>query len=128
MESKEFIIFRKKINKTQKELATLLGVSLKAISSYEQGWRTIPCHIERQLLYLVSNARRESLPLQDCWDILNCPKGKKEQCPAWEFQSGKNCWMISGTICQGLPQKSWTEKITLCKECEVLQQMLDIQT
>ena len=124
MESKEFVTYRKKINRTQKELAILLGVSLKAISSYEQGWRTIPCHIERQLLYLVSNARRSAPPLKDCWTILNCPKEKKENCPAWEFQSGKNCWMISGTICHGKPQASWDDKIALCKKCKVLQQML----
>ena len=62
MESKEFAELRKKLNKTQKELAILLGVSLKAIGSYEQGWRTIPNHIERQLLYLVCQIRQKRVP------------------------------------------------------------------
>jgi DNA-binding XRE family transcriptional regulator len=42
MDSKEFIYFRKKLNKTQKQMAQLLGTSIKAIHSYEQGWRTVP--------------------------------------------------------------------------------------
>jgi hypothetical protein len=33
MDSKEFIYFRKKLNKTQKQMAQLLGTSLKAIHS-----------------------------------------------------------------------------------------------
>ena len=74
MESKEFAELRKKLNKTQKELAILLGVSLKAIGSYEQGWRTIPNHIERQLLYLVCQVRQKKSSIKNCWDILDCPR------------------------------------------------------
>lgn len=51
MDKKEFAQVRKKIGKTQKQLAALLGVSLKAIHSYEQGWRSIPSHIERQVFF-----------------------------------------------------------------------------
>ena len=47
MNSKEFIYFRKKLNKTQKQMAQLLGTSLKAIHSYEQGWRSVPPSAER---------------------------------------------------------------------------------
>mgnify|MGYP001822735688 FL=1 len=50
MEKNEFTTIRKKLAKTQKELSELLGTSLKAVSSYEQGWRNIPVHVERQLL------------------------------------------------------------------------------
>ena len=42
MQSEEFVLIRKKLNKTQRELAELLGVSIKAVHSYEQGWRTVP--------------------------------------------------------------------------------------
>ena len=68
MEKSEFISIRKKLAKTQKELSELLGVSLKAISSYEQGWRNIPPHVERQLLFLYSKKNVHSV--QNCWDIL----------------------------------------------------------
>ena len=49
MEKKIFTQMRKHLGKTQKELAELLGVSVKSVSSYEQGWRNIPPHVERQL-------------------------------------------------------------------------------
>lgn len=54
MESKEFKIFRSRLDRTQKEMAQLLGVSIKAIHSYEQGWRKIPGHVERQVYFLLS--------------------------------------------------------------------------
>ena len=54
MDNKEFICIRKKLNKTQKQMALLLGTSIKAIHSYEQGWRTVPPSAERQMFFLVS--------------------------------------------------------------------------
>ncbi|MFC1516563.1 helix-turn-helix domain-containing protein, partial [Thermodesulfobacteriota bacterium] len=57
MDNKEFAYFRKKLNKTQKQMAQLLGTSLKAVHSYEQGWRSIPANVERQMFFLVANKR-----------------------------------------------------------------------
>ena len=39
MDRETFVSLRAKLGKTQKSLAELLGVSLKAVQSYEQGWR-----------------------------------------------------------------------------------------
>ncbi|NOR10951.1 MAG: helix-turn-helix domain-containing protein, partial [Desulfovibrionaceae bacterium] len=82
MDKKEFSTVRKKIGKTQKQLAALLGVSLKAIHSYEQGWRTIPSHIERQIFFLLTNKRRVAKKTKPCWERKKCDR--KEECPAWE--------------------------------------------
>lgn len=123
MENSEFIAIRKKLNKTQKELGELLGSSLKAISSYEQGWRSIPGHIERQLLFLYS--KKIQLKDRNCWDIIKCPVEKKENCPAWEFKAGNLCWFINGTICHQKARKSWREKITLCRKCKVLKRLIN---
>ena len=57
MYPEEFLKCRKKLQKTQKEMAKLLGISMKAVCSYEQGWREIPLHTERQIFYLLSNRR-----------------------------------------------------------------------
>ena len=57
MNGKEFKKLRKKLNKTQKEIAQLLGVSVKAVNSYEQGWRNISPHIERQMFFLSPELR-----------------------------------------------------------------------
>ena len=125
MDSKEFLRARKKLDKTQKALAELLGASIKAVHSYEQGWRKIPGHIERQVFFLLSRKRgRDHKEPKACWTIKKCPTERKKQCPAWEFKVGKLCWFISGTICEGIALKSWKEKMKICRSCEVFSYLL----
>jgi len=120
MDKKEFSYFRKKLNKTQKHMARLLGVSLKAVHSYEQGWRAIPPHIERQLFFLASRIKSVRKGRKPCWIMKKCPPERKNRCPAWEFRAGKLCWCITGTVCEGKIQQNWEEKIKICRSCEVL--------
>jgi DNA-binding XRE family transcriptional regulator len=122
MEDSEFRKIRKKLKKTQKQMAQLLGSSIKAIHSYEQGWRTIPVHVERQLYYLLTRRSRGKRAGKPCWNIRSCPKEQREQCPAWEFSTGDLCWFINGTICDGTIHDSWREKMKLCRTCEVFQE------
>ena len=125
MDSTKFKQLRKKIGKTQKELAELLGTSLKAICSYEQGWRSIPTHVERQIYFLLSRKAHPNNTQRDCWDILDCPEERKHKCPAWEFRSGKLCWFINGTICECKSRKTWAEKIEICRDCAVTKDFLE---
>lgn len=120
MDSKEFIAIRKRLNKTQKQMGQLLGTSVKAIHSYEQGWRSIPVHAQRQIYFLLSRVCGSSEEKEACWVIKKCPFERKIRCPAWEFQGGDICWFINGTICEGVVQKDWREKMKVCKSCEVL--------
>lgn len=122
MDKQEFAKARKKLGKTQKKLAALLGVSLKAIHSYEQGWRSIPNHIERQMFFLLSSQQRNDLQRKPCWDRKEC--GRKEECPAWEFQAGHLCWFMCGTLCECTSERSCKEKMEVCKQCEVLTSLL----
>lgn len=125
MDSKEFAYFRKKLKKTQMRMAQLLGTSIKAIHSYEQGWRKIPAHAERQLLFLVSHIRKDHKKLKPCWVIKKCPPEVKTECPAWEFEAGTLCWFINGTICcGGEVQENWDLKMKMCRTCEVLSSWL----
>ena len=127
MDRKEFTHFRKSLNKTQKQLAELLGTSLKAVHSYEQGWRAVPGYIERQSLFLVSMKLRTSKWNKSCWAIKRCPLERKKRCPAWEFQASDLCWFINGTTCEGTVQRNWNEKMSICRSCEVLQPLLNPQ-
>lgn len=121
MEKQDFLLARKKLGKTQKQMAELLGSSTKAIQGYEQGWRSVPPHVERQVFFLLSRRQqKDGRPPQPCWKIKKCPPERKKQCPAWEFQAGELCWFINGTICECKAQKSWKEKMVLCRKCEVL--------
>ena len=121
MDKAEFKQYRKRLNKTQKQMAQLLGVSIKAIHSYEQGWRTVPGAVERQVLFLVSRLQTDRKRKKACWTLKKCPPRIKSKCPAWEFDAGKYCWFISGTICNGTNQGNWKEKMQICRSCEVFQ-------
>ena len=105
-------------------MAELLGTSLKAIHSYEQGWRTIPAYIERQLFFLVSMLLKKGKSIKSCWTIKKCSANQKTHCPAWEFGAGNFCWLINGTICDGTAQKNWNEKMKICRSCEVFSYLL----
>jgi DNA-binding XRE family transcriptional regulator len=72
MDNKEFIFFRKKLNKTQNQMAQLLGPSLKAIQSYEQGWRSVPPNIERLMFFLVSMIPENRKHRMPCWAVKKC--------------------------------------------------------
>jgi DNA-binding XRE family transcriptional regulator len=118
-----FSHLRVKLGKTQKELARLLGVSLKAVQSYEQGWRAVPIHIERQLYFLAVSQRGDGRnKRKDCWVLKKCVH--KKDCPAWEFQAGHLCWFLNGTRCECTIDKKWREKMEICRNCEVLTSLL----
>ena len=126
MDSKEFSSLRQKLQKTQRQMAQLLGASLKAVQSFEQGWRKVPVHIERQALFLISNRRRSTRKSRPCWDIRGCSSENREACPAWEFNLGHLCWFVNGTICRGEIQGGWPQKMKLCRTCEVFAQTMKL--
>lgn len=125
MDKTEFKKYRKKLNKTQKQMAELLGTSLKAIHSYEQGWRSVPVHVERQVFFLVSRLQRKGKKSTPCWVIKKCTPEQKHRCPAWEFEAGDLCWFINGTICDGVIHKDWKEKMKICRSCNVFGALLE---
>ena len=119
MDKKEFSQIRRDLGKTQKQMARLLGTSLKAIQSFEQGWRSVPVHIERQVLFLMAFKSSQNKMTRPCWAMKRCSEKIRQECPAWEFQAGHLCWFINGTICEGVVQESWDEKMTVCRQCSV---------
>jgi hypothetical protein len=123
MNSEEFFKYRKILKRTQKEMAELLGVALKTVHSYEQGWREIPSYIERQVFFLLSNRREKLKSISPCWEIKQCEM--KEKCPAWEFQGGHLCWFLNGTLCACAQGCSLEEKAEKCRSCEILTSRID---
>ena len=123
MKKSEFSTIRRYLGKTQSEMAQLLGVSSKAIQSFEQGWRNIPVHAERQALFLLALKKLQKKD-RPCWVIRKCPSEIKQNCPAWELQVGQLCWFINGTICQGQVQERWQKKMKICQQCKVFRNTL----
>ena len=124
MTNKIFSKIRKRMGKTQKQMAQLLGVSLKAVQSFEQGWRNIPAYVERHLYFLMFRLEASGKKIDPCWTTIKCPLNVKRRCPAWEYQTGDLCWFINGTICHGEPEKDWHEKMISCRKCKVFKEMI----
>lgn len=124
MDKLEFRKARRKLDKTQKQLAELLGTSIRTVHSYEQGLRKIPTHIERQIYFLHINQRGRNDSLTTCWEKKHCTV--KEQCPAFEFQSGHLCWFLCGTLCGNCSENSrYQDKLDTCRSCEVFNSLID---
>jgi DNA-binding XRE family transcriptional regulator len=126
MKRKQFAEIRRHLGKTQSQMAQILGVSPKAIQSFEQGWRNIPVHVERQILLILALNSRASRKVKPCWLTRRCSAENRENCPAWQFDAGHLCWFINGTICEGSPQGTWKEKMKICRECEVYRSILPL--
>ena len=124
MEKQELAKIRHELGKTQKQLAQLLGISLKAIKSFEQGWRNIPAYVERQLLFLLAAKVALNKNSEPCWVIKKCPEPVRQNCPAWELQAGQLCWFVNGTMCQGNVKEGWNEKMKICRKCKFFKLMI----
>jgi hypothetical protein len=124
MDRQEFSRFRKILGRTQKQMAQLLATSLKAIHSYEQGWRTIPAHVERQMFFLMARKIKDPVLKKSCWRVTKCPDKRKRACPAWEFKAGEACWFINGTICDGTVHPTWQQKMDVCRTCQVFETLM----
>jgi transcriptional regulator with XRE-family HTH domain len=123
MNENEFTNARRYLGKSQSQMARLLGISTRAVQSFEQAWRNIPASVERQLLLLLFLKRNSKQERKPCWEIRACPDEWKANCPAWEFNAGNLCWFINGTFCNGKSRDNWKKKMEVCRQCEVFQKL-----
>lgn len=126
MDGKEFSKIRKLLGKTQDELSKLLCVSAKAVQSYEQGWRKVQPHHEQQILLLLSLkifSNKKIMDVNPCWEVKDCPDEWRDKCIVWELKARHFCWFLNGTFCQGKVQENWDDKIKMCRECKVYNNM-----
>lgn len=100
MKKEDFVSIRKRLGKTQKQIALLLGISHKTVESYEQGFRNIPVNVERILYYLFFKLNMDKLADGElCWDKKECPMEIREHCIAWLANEGFFCWFLTGKTC-----------------------------
>jgi DNA-binding XRE family transcriptional regulator len=110
---------------SQSQAAALLGLSAKAVQSYEQGFRRVPAHVQRKaalLLYL--RWRQEHGAPGPCWTASPCGPQAQARCPAFKLQAGDLCWMLTGTVCSGTPRESPAAKLARCQKCAVMSRWL----
>lgn len=125
MTSNEFHSVRRRIEKTQREMARLLGVSPKSVASYEQGWRRVPANIERLVYFLLFKLNREKFSASDrCWVRQKCPDGIRKNCIAWIAGEGLFCWFLTGKSCVRQKAIKGPGSRT-CRECDFFRKSLE---
>ena len=113
------------LGSTQAELAAALGLSEKAVQSYEQGWRKTPVRVMMQLLMLLAIHRRmDDTP---CWEVVDCPREKRDACPSHSMGEGRFCWFIAPKYCRP-PEADDNEDVIPCLRCPVIQRLLRGET
>jgi len=117
MQKDDFKRIRKILNKSQKEMASLLGLSKKAVESYEQGLRNIPANTRRILYFLLFKLNRGEFGKREmCWQKKKCSTDIRKNCVAWMAREGYFCWFITGRVCEGERQLG-DNSCESCFEC-----------
>ena len=52
----------------------------------------------------------------NCWEFQKCKQELKDKCPAHP-NNGKDCWKVTGTLCNGIQQGTKEKKIHQCSIC-----------
>ncbi|MBL7077938.1 MAG: helix-turn-helix transcriptional regulator [Kiritimatiellae bacterium] len=114
---------RKILGRTQAELARALGISEKAVQSYEQGWRDVPVRVVIQLLLLLALYRKQSLDDVPCWEIRKCTPEQREGCASFTVGRGQFCWFIGSKDCHPVLEDD-DDLLLPCMKCPVVQRLL----
>ena len=112
------------LGRTQSELAGALGISSKAVQSYEQGWRVVPARVLIQLLLLVALYRKQSGDDVPCWQVRRCDARQRSRCASYTIGDGRFCWFIGDKKCR--PDDAASRRATLpCMTCLVVKRLLE---
>ncbi len=118
MDKAAFAATRSLLGRSQRELAELLGLSLKAVESYEQGWRSVPSNVERMLYYLLFKLNQKAFEAEfPCWAATSCPEERRGHCVAYVAQEGHFCWFFTGGLCASAKASGEGERH--CYRCAV---------
>ena len=114
---------RTAMNWTQSETAAFLGISKKAVESYEQGWRNVPGSIWKELLTIVAGRRGFPRGCKKCYKVLQCSPEIREHCFCGSKMDGRFCWMTASACCYRNHPELKKSPLT-CLDCPVVQQFL----
>lgn len=111
------------MGRTQAELASALGISEKAVQSYEQGWRDVPVRVMIQILVLLALYQKRTLDDIPCWEIRKCSPAQRETCASFTVGRGQFCWFVGSKDCRPTPGGN-SGPILPCMDCPVVQRLL----
>jgi hypothetical protein len=112
------------MNWSRTEVASFLGVSRKAVESYEQGWREIPERVWKQLITTAAAQLQYPLPHhRRCWEIVGCQPERRDACFSFRQLRGRFCWLTAPNHCREAHLGANTGCLA-CVDCPVTRQFL----
>jgi len=116
------------MGKSQSQMARLMGVSTRAVQSYEQGWRGAPPTVQKHaMLLLYLHRRRAGTPARPCWEVCQCGEAERRECPAYLLGEGQLCWLATGNRLPGMKGRAtWAAKAARCRECPAMAERLGL--
>ena len=122
--SQTFRRIRNELDVTQNEMAHILGLSEKAVQSYEQGWRQPPESVQRLLnVVYVAHRMRKRGDTITCWEVKDCLPSVRRNCTAYQTRQGHLCWLLTGTQCAGQDLHTCHAKNQACHKCKVYRRL-----
>ncbi|MEI6148131.1 MAG: helix-turn-helix transcriptional regulator [bacterium] len=111
------------LGRTQAELANAMGLSAKAVQSYEQGWREVPVRVMIQLLILLALFRKHTMDDVPCWEIRKCNPAHRSRCASFTMGRGQFCWFVGSRHCLPARRKR-SGSFLPCMDCPVIRRLL----
>jgi DNA-binding XRE family transcriptional regulator len=125
MEAVDIKAIREKLGLSQGDLAALVGFSVRAIQSCEQGWRKPSPALEKMLLLLyVAELQGSSFGTERCWEMMGCAPETRDTCVAYRSRQGHLCWFLTGTLCRGQRMGDWLKKRATCADCAYFRRLM----
>jgi DNA-binding XRE family transcriptional regulator len=110
---------------SQAKFARLLGVSARAIQSYEQGWRNMPRPLVAHVMTVLAIYCDHPAQSPSCWSLTGCPEEARSRCTAFTLGRGHFCWLLTGTTCGKSEKTACASGSQPCIGCVVIKKMLD---
>lgn len=119
----EFKRLREKMAWTQAQAALYLGVSEKAVQSYEQGWREPPDVLWKEFLLIIALKHGYPEGHRRCWQVMHCSVAVRDACFCARNMGGRFCWATCQATCM---RHMGGEGRTIedCLHCPVTRQFL----
>jgi hypothetical protein len=110
-------------------MADLLGVSKRAVQSYEQHRRHAPPPVRKlAALMLYQHWQKDHARPAPCWEQHECSHETRESCFTYQARADGLCWMMTGSIGANPACKTRPNPQRDCLTCPVMTQWLDCQT
>ncbi len=112
---------RLSLDVSQSEMAKLLNISVRAVQSYEQGWRPLPAHVQcKAAMMLFLTWRKDQKRVVPCWELRGCSDDSKRECSAFRLNAGDFCWLLADACCRGQKLKNWEARVARCSKCDAM--------